>query len=55
MAAMDIPAGTVIDAEMLSFKRPGHGVSPADIKSVIGKQAKLAICTDTIIQYDMLK
>ncbi len=55
VAAMDIPAGTVIDAEMLSFKRPGHGVSPADIKSVIGKQAKLAICTDTIIQYDMLK
>ena len=49
-----IKKGSVITAEMLTFKRPGTGISPDAIGSVIGKTAAVDIEDDTIIQENMI-
>lgn len=50
----DIPKGTVITKDMLTFKRPGTGISPDNIDKVIGCTAVVDIEDDTIIQENML-
>jgi N-acetylneuraminate synthase len=55
VANCDIKKGTMITKEMLTFKRPGTGISPSEIDNVIGKVANVDICEDTILQYSMLE
>ncbi|WP_157182539.1 N-acetylneuraminate synthase family protein [Bacillus sp. m3-13] len=55
VANEDIEKGTVITREMLTFKRPGIGISPSEINNVIGKVARNKISEDTILQYGMIK
>ena len=50
----DIKKGEEITREMLTFKRPGTGISPARIDEVIGKKAAEDICEDTLLDFDML-
>lgn len=47
--------GSVIDEAMLTFKRPGTGISPSNIDSVIGLVAKEDIEDDTILSLDMFE
>lgn len=54
VAAQDIPAGSVITADCLTFKRPGTGISPKDIARVIGRKAKTDIAMDRLLAEDML-
>lgn len=54
VAACDIPQGTVITQDMLTFKRPGTGISPTQTDLVVGKTAAVFIADDTILQPDML-
>ena len=53
VAAIDITKGTKIDRSMLTFKRPGTGIPPYDIESVLGKIALKDIEEDTILQKNM--
>lgn len=55
VAAVDIPAGTMILEEMLTFKRPGHGISPKDLTNILGKRAKEDIEMDAVLEYKMLE
>jgi len=55
VAACNIKKGEVITESMLTFKRPGVGISPSEIKNVVGKVASLDITEDTILQYSMIK
>lgn len=55
VANMDIRAGETITRDMLTFKRPGTGISPQDIEHVTGKKASIDISEDTIIQKNMLE
>lgn len=55
VSAIDIPAGTRITAEMLTFKRPGTGISPSRIEEVVGKEAIALIAEDTILMDGMIK
>lgn len=55
VSACDIAKGTVITEEMLTFKRPGTGISPDKIKDVIGRTAATDIADDTILEDSMLK
>ncbi|MTI80457.1 MAG: acetylneuraminic acid synthetase [Firmicutes bacterium] len=55
VAACSIKKGQVITNDMLTFKRPGTGISPADIKNVIGKAALVDISEDSILQFDMIE
>lgn len=55
VAAMDIPKGVQLMREMLTFKRPGNGISPKDIDKIIGHKANINIVKDTIIVEDMIR
>ncbi|MCI8669509.1 MAG: acetylneuraminic acid synthetase [Lachnospiraceae bacterium] len=55
VAKCDIKAGTEIKREMLTFKRPGNGISPDRLSDIIGKQALVDIEEDTTLKECMLK
>lgn len=50
-----INKGTMITEEMLTFKRPGTGISPQNISLVIGKIASEDIDEDIILREDMIR
>ena len=49
-----ISKGSIITDDMLTFKRPGTGISPSQIDRIIGMIAACDIPDDTIIQENML-
>ena len=55
VARVDIPAGTLLEPDMLACKRPGTGISPADFEKVIGRRAKLDIAHDSLIRWEELE
>lgn len=55
VAQKDIKAGTVISKDMLTFKRPGNGISPLEISNLLGKTLKIDIQEDTILKYEMIE
>lgn len=55
VSAVKIPAGTIITEEMLTYKRPGTGISPTRVTEVIGKTAAVMIEEDTILIDGMIK
>ena len=55
VALGDIPKGTVITADMLTYKRPGTGISPQRADSILGRVAKQDIADDTILQWEMFE
>jgi N,N'-diacetyllegionaminate synthase len=46
----EIPKGTPISREMIGVKKPGTGIPPTRIQSIIGKKAVNYITKDSIIQ-----
>jgi len=52
VAEVDIPPGCVITQEMLSIKRPGFGIPPKYIGSVVGKKAKTHIRAEDLITWE---
>jgi sialic acid synthase SpsE len=54
VAAQDIPAGTKLTRDMLTVKRPGHGIKPKYIDALVGRIAVVAIEADDVITWDML-
>ncbi len=54
VAAVPIPKGTVITAEMLTFKRPGTGISPGRMGEIVGAAAATDIEEDAILQENMI-
>lgn len=50
----DIPKGTAIKEEMITYKRPGTGIWPAYKDKVLGMVAKEDIKNDTTLQWEML-
>lgn len=43
VAAVDLPAGTVLKREDLSCRKPGHGIAATDYTSLIGRKLKHAV------------
>ncbi|MGD6816613.1 N-acetylneuraminate synthase family protein [Metabacillus sp. 113a] len=54
VATQDIAKGTIITEEMITWKRPGVGISPKYLDLVIGREAKLNIKEDDILIWEML-
>lgn len=54
VAAFEIAAGDVITNPMLTFKRPGTGISPARLEEVVGRKASVDIAKDAVISFDQL-
>ena len=55
VAACDIEKGAPITEEMLTFKRPGTGITPAQMGEVLGRAAACDIAEDTTITWDMVE
>lgn len=55
VSACDIPAGAEITRSMLTFKRPGTGISPQDVAKVVGRRAAVNIPEDTTMTNEMLQ
>ena len=49
VARVDIPKETIITEEMLAIKRPGTGIEPRYLDTVVGKVAKAMIKRDELI------
>lgn len=54
VAAKAIPAGTRIAPDMLTVKRPGFGVKPKLIPTIVGRVATVDIPEDEVITWEML-
>jgi len=54
VAAMAIPAGTVITEDMLAVKRPGFGIPVRHMNIVVGRTAKVDIDEDDILKWEMI-
>ncbi len=50
-----INRGDIVTKEMLTYKRPGTGISPTEIDKIIGKKAKIDIEDDTILKTEMFE
>ncbi len=49
-----IPKGKIIEKEDLTWKRPGIGISPALLESIIGSATLKDICEDEILTFDKI-
>ena len=54
VARLDISSGTVLTSEMVSFKRPGKGISPAEINAVLGKPCKSDIRAEEVLTLSLI-
>lgn len=54
VADHDIPAGTVLTEELITFKRPGTGLPPAMLPYLIGRTARVLIPKGTLIKLETL-
>ena len=50
----EIPAGVVIEREMLAAKKPGTGIPAWMLPEVIGRKARVDIAADTVLTEDVL-
>jgi sialic acid synthase SpsE len=52
VADRDISAGTEIGYEHLRFARPGTGIRPADIETILGRTASRDIDAETVLEWE---
>jgi sialic acid synthase SpsE len=50
----DIPAGTPLEREMLTTKRPGFGIAPKHLELVLGRPLKVDVEADDILVWEMV-
>jgi N-acetylneuraminate synthase/N,N'-diacetyllegionaminate synthase len=55
VALSRIPVGAVLTLDMLTFKRPGTGISPTRLGEVVGKRARVVIECDRVIEWNDLE
>ena len=55
VAIHSILAGTVITSDMLTWKRPAHGISPAYINDLLGRRASVDISEDEILTWEQFE
>jgi sialic acid synthase SpsE len=54
VAACAISAGTPLTRDMLTTKRPGHGIKPKFIDALVGRVARIDIDEDEVLTWEML-
>lgn len=55
VAATHLRAGQTLTAEMLALKRPGGGIEPDQLKSLIGRKLRVDVPLDALLSPDMLQ
>jgi sialic acid synthase SpsE len=54
IATRDLPAGTVLEPDMITRKRPGFGIPPKFMDLVLGRPLKVDVEEDEILTWDMV-
>ena len=54
VAAVDISEGTILTENMITFTRPGTGISPRDLPRIVGRTARTDIKKDSVLNWQML-
>ena len=54
VSRVEIPKDSVIARDMLTYKRPGTGISPADLELIVGRRARVDIPEDKTLTWDMV-
>ena len=54
IATRDLPAGTVLEADMITVKRPGFGIPPKQLDLVLGRELKVDVEEDDILTWEMV-
>jgi N,N'-diacetyllegionaminate synthase len=54
IATRDLPAGTVLEPEMITVKRPGWGIAPKHLETVVGRRLKVDVEEDDILTWEMV-
>jgi sialic acid synthase SpsE len=54
IAARDLPAGTLLERDMITTKRPGFGIAPKHLELVLGRTLKVDVEHDDILLWEML-
>jgi len=49
-----IAKGTIITPDLITYKRPGTGISPSEMHLIIGKKATIDISEDTVLSLNMI-
>ncbi|MDD1668758.1 MAG: N-acetylneuraminate synthase [Methanomicrobiales archaeon] len=55
VATRPIPAGATLTRAMLTTKRPGTGIPPGSLGSLVGRKARRSIAKDTLLSWDMVE
>ena len=55
VAAKDIGCGEILTEDSLAIKRPGTGIKPKEIYSIVGQKSKFKIEKDTLISREMVE
>ena len=54
IATRDLPAGTVLEPDMITVKRPGFGIAPKHLDLVVGRALKVDVEEDEILLWEMV-
>ncbi len=54
VAATEIKPGEAITREQLAIKRPGTGISPTMLDTIVGRKAREQIALDSILTWDLV-
>jgi N-acetylneuraminate synthase/N,N'-diacetyllegionaminate synthase len=55
VSAVAIRRGTRLARSMLTLKRPGTGIPPNDLATLLGREAATDIPSDTLLSWDMVR
>jgi sialic acid synthase SpsE len=54
IATRDISAGTVLEPDMITIKRPGFGIPPKHLDVVVGRTLRKDVEADDVLTWDMV-
>jgi sialic acid synthase SpsE len=54
IATRDLQAGTTLERDMITTKRPGFGIAPKDLALVLGRPLKVDVEADDILLWEMV-
>jgi N,N'-diacetyllegionaminate synthase len=55
VASVDLPAGINIERGMLDIKRPGTGIEPKFLDSILGRKTRVDLKKDDLLTWDMIE
>jgi N,N'-diacetyllegionaminate synthase len=54
IATRDLPAGTVLEPDMVTVKRPGFGIAPKHLELVLGRTLRADVEADDVLTWDLV-